>query len=162
MVDRRVYARIMSIFFSKPTMYLWSLRCDAGSGTVPLYLIPFTETKQGELHDRVIWWASDYQACDRLQMNSRTGVRFGLDQISKLDSSLSVRGREICGFISEAMGIPVYYYLFRFHCRSMAKERERKCPGCGGHWLLEEQIHDFFDFKCDSCRILSNVAMGTY
>ena len=37
-------------------------------------------------------------------------------------------------------------------------EKERKCPQCGGEWLLDAPIHDIFYFKCDDCRLVSNIS----
>ncbi|MGV3719974.1 MAG: Zn-ribbon-containing protein [Actinomycetota bacterium] len=130
------------------------LRCGDCFGTVPLYTVP--PTRNGEYYD-VISWQSDYQACDTLQMNCQTGERFGLREMSRLDSSLTVRGRRICGQIEASVGTPVYYYLHRQGGRGVKSERERRCPGCGGEWLLRESLHGLFDFRCEPCRLLSNI-----
>lgn len=65
------------------------LRCGDCFGVVPLYRIP--HTYDDEYYD-IICWQSDYQACDSLQMNCSTGERFGTQQISRHNSSLSKRG----------------------------------------------------------------------
>lgn len=137
-----------------------SLRCGDCFGPVPLYIIPLQDTPTGELHDQIMSWQSDYQSCDHLQMNCSTGEKFGLREISNYDSSLSKRGREICNSITDATGIPTYYYLHRYRGKSNKSERNRKCPSCGGEWLMQEQIHDTFEFKCDRCKLLSNVALS--
>ena len=51
-----------------------------------------------------------------------------------------------------------FYFLSKGRGRSRAAEQARLCPGCGGDWLLEEPRHDCFDFRCESCRLLSNIA----
>jgi predicted nucleic acid-binding Zn ribbon protein len=130
------------------------LRCGNCFNPVPLYKIP--HTYHGEYYD-IICWQSDYQACDTLQMNSSTLERATVRELSRADSSLSQRGIEICTKISHATGIPVYYYLYRYSARSKKQERERLCPSCGGAWLLQTPWH-LFDFKCDRCRVLSNIA----
>ena len=122
----------------------------------PLYRIP--RDRHGEQND-VMCWQSDYQACDTLQMNTATGDRFGTHQLSAVDSSLSVRGRAIARRIEEATKVPTYYYLYRYGGRSGALERKRRCPGCGGAWLLRYGAwHDEFHFRCTRCRLLSNIA----
>ena len=137
-----------------------SLRCGDCFGPLPLYIIPLQESPEGELHDKIMAWQSDYQSCDRLQMNCSTGEKFGLREMSQHNSSLSQRGREICRRIMEVTGVPTYYYLHRYRGRSLKSERNRKCPSCAGGWLLEQQLHEKFDFKCDQCCLLSNIALS--
>jgi predicted nucleic acid-binding Zn ribbon protein len=128
---------------------------------VPLYRIPWqpsTSTK-GELHDRIMCWQSNYQSCDRLQMNCVVGERFALKEMSRHDSTLSKQGIEICRDITSILNTPTYYYLYRYRGRSQAKELQRLCPSCGGEWLLSAPFHRF-DFKCDRCLLVSNIAMS--
>lgn len=134
------------------------LRCGKCFGVIPLYLIHPTYDND-EYHD-IICWQSDYRACDGLQMCCQTGERFGMREISRVDSSLSRRGITICNKIKELTGIPVYYYLYRYNNKSRKFEERRKCPSCGGEWLLNERIHGIFDFKCDQCFLLSNISWG--
>jgi predicted nucleic acid-binding Zn ribbon protein len=54
--------------------------------------------------------------------------------------------------------LPVYYYLSKHFGRSDRAERRRKCPSCGKAWLRKEPLHRIFDFQCQRCRLLSNVA----
>jgi predicted nucleic acid-binding Zn ribbon protein len=129
--------------------------CGDCFGYVPLYRLP--RLYYGEQFP-LICWQSDYQACDTLQMNCRTGERFGLRQLGDLQSSLSRRGRDIAQALSDITGCPVYYYLYRHGARSRAAELRRQCPACGGDWRLPRLWHDLFDFRCDACRLLSNIA----
>nr|WP_092072129.1 Zn-ribbon-containing protein [Dendrosporobacter quercicolus]NSL48661.1 Zn-ribbon-containing protein [Dendrosporobacter quercicolus DSM 1736]SDM37065.1 Predicted nucleic acid-binding protein, contains Zn-ribbon domain [Dendrosporobacter quercicolus] len=131
------------------------LRCGDCFGIVPLYRIP--ATKNDEYSD-ILSWESDYKACDTLQMNCSTGEKFGIAQLSKHDSSLSQRGIAICKQITAATGIPTYYYLLRVSGRSKRSELKIKCPSCNDEWLLREPLHRLFDFQCDNCRLLSNIA----
>jgi predicted nucleic acid-binding Zn ribbon protein len=137
------------------------LRCGDCFQPVPLYKIPWqasTPTK-GELHDRIIFWQGYYKSCDRLQLGCTVGERFGLREMSRHDSALSQMGLEVCQDIAAVLGMPVYYYLHRYRGRSKVQECQRLCPSCGGEWLLAERMH-YFDFKCDRCRLLSNIAMS--
>jgi predicted nucleic acid-binding Zn ribbon protein len=131
------------------------LRCGDCFGPLPLYRLP--ALRNGEYFD-IITWQTDYQACDTLQMNCATLERAATREMAAATSSLAVRGREICRDITQETGIPMYYYLHRGNGRSLAQERRRPCPGCGGEWRLNEPLHDLFDFRCDSCRLLSNLA----
>jgi len=132
------------------------LRCGDCFTPVPLYKIPPTYDEQ-EYYD-IICWAADYANCDSLQMGCGTLERAATQQLSALNSSLSVAGRTACNKIRELTGKPTYYYLYKHNARSLAKEKQRKCPNCGGDWLLEEPWHDRFDFRCDTCLLLSNIA----
>jgi len=130
------------------------LRCGSCFNPISLYKIPSTYDDE---YSDIIRWQSNYQACDMLQMNSSTLERATVRELSRLDSRLSRQGIEICTKIFQATGVPVYYYLYRYGARSKKQERERKCPSCGGSWLLETSWH-LFDFKCNQCRLLSNIA----
>ena len=131
---------------------VWCLHCK---GVVPLYRLP--RAASGE-HSGLLTWKSNYQACDTLQMNCTVGERFGTREMSDLKSRLSRSGLAACTEIQRLTGQAVYYYLYRGDGRSSASELRRKCPGCGGAWLLEEPPHHKFDFRCDQCHLLSNIA----
>lgn len=122
---------------------------------VPLYRLPADEN---DGYSGLLGWQDDYKACDTLQMGCATGERFAERQISDVKSSLSKRGLEECGLLAKATGRPVYYYLHRGRGRSLKQERARRCPACKGSWLLAEPIPPTFDFRCDRCRLLSNIA----
>ena len=132
-----------------------SIRCGDCFGMVPLYRLRPTEDEE---FNGIISWRSDYRACDRLQMNCRTGERFGLTQMSEHSSSLSKQGRELASKLAILNKTPVYYYLYRGTGRSYETERKRKCPGCGGDWLLPDRICRFIDMKCEQCKLVSNIA----
>lgn len=130
------------------------LRCGDCFRPVPLYRIPPTYDDE---YFNIVCWQSEYQACDRLHMNSATLERAATRQMSRLDSMLTQQGLEACRIIQEVTQIPAYYYLYRYHGRSLRQERLRLCPSCGGEWLLPEKWHKFH-FKCDRCRLVSNIA----
>jgi predicted nucleic acid-binding Zn ribbon protein len=131
------------------------VRCFKCFGPIPLYKIP--KTSDGEYCD-ILSWQSDYRACDSLQMNCQTGVRFATNQLSKVGSQLTTRGISICRSIEKETGKLAYYYLYKYSGKSAGTERARKCPNCGGEWLLDEPLHGLFDFACDKCKLLSNIA----
>jgi predicted nucleic acid-binding Zn ribbon protein len=39
-----------------------------------------------------------------------------------------------------------------------SKELNRKCPSCGGEWILENRLFNRFNFKCDKCLLVSNIS----
>jgi len=131
------------------------LRCGGCFGPVPLYRVP--PIRGGE-HLVVLQWASDYRACDTLQMHTSTGERFGEGQLARHDSSLSRNGRGLAADLTAATHVPVYYNLFKSRGRTAKTEQARLCPSCGGTWRLGEPWHRLFDFRCDRCHLLSNIA----
>jgi len=123
---------------------------------IPLYRNP--ATLNGD-HKVVIKWQTEWQACDELQMAGGCKAEHAaLAEIAQIDSDLFRRGWDIRGRIEYITKVPTYYYLYRVGGKSLAKEKERKCPKCGGEWLLETPLHDVFYFMCDNCRIVSNIS----
>ena len=131
------------------------LRCGDCFSPIPLYEIQ--RTYDDEFYD-ILCWETDYQACDQLQMNCSVGERFATNQMSKIDSALNKQGVDVCKSISQQTGRPTYYYLYKGAGKSINCERERVCPSCAGEWSLEEETHGIFDFKCEKCHLLSNIA----
>ena len=115
---------------------------------VPLYRLPFVFDEQE--HYAILSWQATYQACDTLYMQSGAGERFGLRQMTRLDSGLSLSGREICAAMASKKGRPFYYYLMQ------NKTEKELCPDCGGEWKLETASHEFYQFRCNNCFLLSN------
>ena len=131
------------------------LRCIRCNGVVPLYRVA---RPTGGEHSELLSWQSNYQACDTLQMNCTVGQRFGERQMSDMKSPLSITGLAICNEIQRLTGRPTYYYLFRASARSHSEEASRRCPTCRGEWLMKKPLHGKFDFKCERCRLISNIA----
>jgi predicted nucleic acid-binding Zn ribbon protein len=123
----------------------------------PVALHRFEPTANEEFHD-LICWQSDYQACDSLQMNCRVLENSATRELTEIDSSLTHTGRELCATLARSSGRPFYYYLYRAVGDSHEAEATRACPICGETWRLATPLHDLFDFKCDRCHLLSNIA----
>jgi predicted nucleic acid-binding Zn ribbon protein len=122
---------------------------------MPLYRLP--RSTSGE-HSALLSWESNYKACDTLQMHCTVGERFGERQLSDPGSSFSRSGLAVCREIEQLTGQPAYYYLYRGDTRRPSAELSRNCPGCDGPWKLKKPLHGKFDFRCDKCRLLSNIA----
>ncbi|GIU52145.1 Zn-ribbon-containing protein [Shewanella sp. KT0246] len=124
---------------------------------IPLYQIP--ATFNGD-HKRVIRWQTEWQACDELQMAAATQAEFAtLNEITSHKSDLFRRGWDIRGRVEFITKIPTYYYLYRVGGESLAIEKERACPRCGSkEWRLDEPLLDMFHFRCEPCRIVSNIS----
>lgn len=102
-------------------------------------------------------WEGDYISCDNLNMGCNVGEKWAIRQMSDPASQLSEFGRSICNRITEMTGIPAYYFLFNYRAISIAKDKLRKCPSCNGDWLLNEKWLEFYDFKCDKCKLVSTL-----
>ncbi|NKF51092.1 Zn-ribbon-containing protein [Shewanella sp. WXL01] len=124
---------------------------------IPLYHIP--ATFNGD-HKRVIKWQTEWQACDELQMAAATKAEYAaLEELTSHQSDLFRRGWDLRGRIEYLTKIPTYYYLYRVGGESLATEKQRPCPRCGSKdWLLDEPLLDMFHFRCDNCRIVSNIS----
>ena len=66
--------------------------------------------------------------------------------------------QELAKQLEAKVGVPVYYYLMKHYGVSDKRDRQRRCPSCRGRWLLPESLHRFLDFRCERCRLVSNVA----
>jgi predicted nucleic acid-binding Zn ribbon protein len=132
------------------------LRCGACFCPIALHRVP--ATNEAGNHQSVLSWQDTYQAVDWLFIATGPGERFAHDQLSRFDSELSTDGRELARELEKRMRVPVYYYLSKHFGRSDQAERKRKCPSCGKAWLRNEPLHRIFDFQCQRCRLLSNVA----
>ncbi|MCW5551936.1 MAG: DUF2310 family Zn-ribbon-containing protein [Verrucomicrobiae bacterium] len=131
------------------------LACGNCSQPVPLYRLHRLDVRSREA---LLGWQSDYQACDRLFISSGFGEMWAYRQMSRLDSGLTMDGRELCAAVEAKVRVPVFYYLHKYWGRSNEMECKRLCPSCGKSWLLSEPI-GIFDFKCDACRLLSSKAV---
>ncbi|HEX8999929.1 MAG TPA: DUF2310 family Zn-ribbon-containing protein [Blastocatellia bacterium] len=129
------------------------LRCGKCFGYVPVYRVPGS--------DGILGWKSDYQAFDGLQLGNEPTNReqrkvegFALQQMQRLDSALTIAGREICQKIEQTTKIPTYYYL---HVMYEVDEYPH-CPSCGNNWTLNKTPLHLFSYCCDRCRLLSSTS----
>lgn len=132
------------------------LYCGDDFQPVPLYKIP--AIANGD-YKALIKWQEDWQACDQIQINGATRCEFpALHEISDAGSDLSRRGLDLSKRIRFLTKKPVYYYLYRVGGESLESEQDRKCPSCGGDWQLDEPWFGLFNFRCDSCELVSNLS----
>lgn len=113
---------------------------------------------QPHLSQDVIKWQENWQACDQLQMNGAILEQQTLNEIANHQSTLAKHGRHLAQEIEKINHIPTYYYLYRVGGKSLENEQHRRCPECGGNWALSEPIFEIFHFKCDQCRLISNIS----
>ncbi len=106
----------------------------------------------------LIKWQENWQACDQLQMNGSVLEQQALMEISDIKSTLAKHGRYLAQDIEQHTGIPTYYYLYRIGGENLETEQQRCCPSCHKAWRLDNLLFDLFYFKCDDCRLVSNLS----
>ena len=132
--------------------------CGTCKKVVPLYRL--TPLSYNDRLD-ILSWDRHYKSCDYLQLGCTVGEKWATKQMSDPASQLSVEGVIICERLKEITGIPAYYYLYNYRHISPEQDKARKCPSCNRQWLLKKRLHDFYDFKCDKCRLLSSFSPVT-
>ena len=122
--------------------------------------VAFYRVAPNSQHNLAWWclWEKDYRACHSIESRRAILQNPVIKQLSHLDSGLTQNGLEVCRKIKGFTSRDTYYYLYQGYGRSLTTEKNRLCPQCNGSWLLEHAWHDQFDFKCDNCHLLSNVA----
>lgn len=122
---------------------------------IPLYKLA---KNQPHLSMDLIKWQENWQACDQLQMNGSTLEQAALFEISSTQSQLFKHGYALAKELEQVSQIPTYYYLYRVGGTSLQQEQQRCCPMCQRPWKLAQPILDILHFKCDSCRLVSNLS----
>lgn len=119
--------------------------------------IPLYRLKDQALSEVLLEWQQNWQACDLLQMKGSVLEESALMQISDNQSELATLGLDLCKQVEEKTQIPTFYYLYRLGLDEM-EEHNRKCPSCNREWKLRSPLHGIFHFKCDHCRLISNLS----
>ncbi len=135
------------------------LRCGNCHKSVPLYKIPIYYDYG---YMPILSWETNYNVCDTLQMNCEVGEKWALKQMQEVNSQLSKQGLAICKKIAELTQIPTYYYLHNYrkikYKKNQQSQLSQSCPMCKSEWDLFEKIHNFYDFKCDTCMLISTIS----
>ncbi|WP_081721600.1 Zn-ribbon-containing protein [Salinivibrio socompensis] len=132
------------------------LRCGDTLLPIPLYRLP--ATFNGD-HKAVIKWQTEWQACDELQMAGASDAEFaGLKEIESPHTRLFQRGWDLRGRIEYLTGTQLTIISIVWGAQDKESELERPCPKCGQPWRLASPLHDIFLFKCDRCRLVSNLS----
>ncbi len=131
------------------------LRCGEHFAPVPLYQLHTLAPD----HEALIRWQLQFQALDEIQMQQQRVLQKSAERsLQQLHSKLNRQGRQQARLLEQANSTPVYYALYSGSSQNCAQEANKTCPGCGGQWKLAEPVQQLFDFKCDNCRLLSNIA----
>lgn len=133
------------------------LTCGNCNKSVPLYRLP-SYYDYGYMP--ILSWETNYNSCDSLQMNCEVGERWALNQMQEINSQLTKQGIIICGKLKELTNIPTYYYLHNYR-NAKGNQLARTCPSCNNKWDLKKRLHNFYDFKCDKCKLISTISPNT-
>ena len=133
------------------------LTCGTCFRSVPLYRLPKYDDYG---YMPIFSWETNYISCDSLQMNCEVGERWALNQMQEVNSQLSKQGLKICKKIEELTTIPTYYYLHNYR-KAKGDQLLKPCPVCGNKWNLKETLNNFYEFKCDRCKLLSTTSPNT-
>ena len=141
------------ILYTYWTTDITALRRGDNFQPVPLFLLPPDPATGDHLGLRA--WVSMYKACDTLSMTKSGMADIAFASLSAIGSAVTGEGRRICHNLETALGIPVYYAL----TRGPGEEEERRIEGvCRSHpyeWRRDDPLHDIFDFRCETLRLLS-------
>ncbi|MCH8536162.1 MAG: Zn-ribbon-containing protein [Alkalimonas sp.] len=133
------------------------VRCAEHFAPVPLYRLQPTGSKQD--HEELIRWQLQYQALDEIQMQQDRVVDKSAEKaLQGLHSKLNRQGRRFARRIEQQEGKACYYYLYSGSSPDCQAEATKACPSCGAPWRLEQSWHELFQFRCEPCRLVSNIA----
>lgn len=128
--------------------------CAEHFAPVPLYRLGNTTD-----FENLIRWQLQYQALDEIQMQEDSVLQRSAERaLQSYGSMLNRKGRALARDLSKLTATPVYYTLYRGTSPDCANESARSCPGCGGEWRLRQPWHERFDFRCERCLLVSNIA----
>lgn len=148
----------------QPPAYIWYSRfaqmnsvlyCAEHFAPVPLYQAAFRQDKD---YEDVIRWQLQYQALDEVQMQQASVLPSTERSLQGVHSLLNQQGRQLARECAHALQRSVYYALYSGTSADCQSEISKTCPSCGGAWLLDEPWHGLFDFRCDRCSLVSNIA----
>ncbi|MEE2001707.1 DUF2310 family Zn-ribbon-containing protein [Alkalimonas sp. MEB108] len=132
------------------------LRCSEHFAPVPLFRLG--AEKHSDYED-FIRWQLQYQALDEIQMQQqRVLPKSAENALQQLHSKLNRQGRRLARRVEQLSGKACYYYLYSGSSPDCQLEASKVCPGCGSDWQLSDHWHGLFQFRCDNCRLVSNIA----
>ncbi len=130
------------------------LLCGSCGDVVPLYRIPPTYEPDPSFYDLDCWNKENIAWSDIEFYSYHEDI--AQKELSDLGSKLNKTALELRSKIEIFSGKDCYYFLEELR-EMVSIETAKKCPGCGGEWLLEQSLLEYYDFKCDHCKILSRL-----
>lgn len=131
------------------------LRCAETLQPVPLFWL--RAPKQD--YEDLIRWQLQFQALDEIQLQqTRVLQKTAENSLQQYQSKLNRQGRKLASALAKANNQPVFYALYSGSSNNCAAEAAKCCPGCGSAWRLAKPQAGVFDFRCNNCKLLSNIA----
>ena len=131
------------------------LRCADTLRPVPLFWLNATEMD----FEALIRWQIQFQALDEIQLQEdRVLPKIAENSLQQLHSKLNRRGRQLAQQISKRNKLPIWYALYSGSSNDCEQDPHKCCPSCGANWRLATPRLEMFDFQCDNCQLLSNIA----
>ena len=132
-----------------------AVRCASHFAPIPLYQLNTVEPD----HEKMIRWQLQYQALDEIQMQQlRVLNKTAERSLQQVNSALNRQGRQLARQLERDNSKAVYYALYSGSSKDCIAETTKNCPLCGGDWRLPTPWHQLFDFRCEPCRLVSNIA----
>lgn len=130
------------------------LYCAEHFAPLPLYKIP-----NANGFEALIRWQLQYQALDEVQMQQQSVLQKPAERaLQQPNSRLNQQGRRLARQLSRQLARPIYYALYSGSSNDCNTEQYRRCPQCQRDWRLSSPWHDLFDFRCEHCLLVSNIA----
>lgn len=131
------------------------IRCVDTLQPVPLYWLTATAMD----HEALIRWQLQFQALDEIQLQEqRVLAKTAENSLQQLNSKLNRMGRQLASQLSKSSRSTIFYALYSGSSKDCQQEQHKSCPGCGSTWRLAQPRAGIFDFQCDNCLLLSNIA----
>jgi predicted nucleic acid-binding Zn ribbon protein len=131
------------------------LRCATTLQPVPLFWLLSGTTD----HEALIRWQLQFQALDEIQLQqTRVLQKTAENSLQQFHSKLNRQGRKLAAQLARQNQRPIWYALYSGSSKDCQAEADKCCPGCGGNWRLATPQAGVFDFRCDNCLLLSNIA----
>ncbi len=125
---------------------------------IPLYHL-FNPQKTDKIFDKIRYWDRAYARIFHLWISSGLYEFFAQKELEDIHSSLNKEGLKLCKEIEVLTQKPCFYHLFNNKNWSKKEDKKRMCPLCNGTWQLEGKgVDDFIAFKCEKCRLTSELS----
>lgn len=125
---------------------------------IPLYHL-FDPQKSDKIFDEIRYWSREYEHLFNLWIGSGMYEDFAKKELEDVHSALNKEGLRLCKEIERLCAMPCYYHLFNHREWGTREDQNRNCPLCGGAWNLENKsVDDFVAFKCERCRVTSELS----
>lgn len=131
------------------------LRCADTLQPVPLFWLKAAAAD----YEALIRWQLQFQALDEIQLQQdRVLHKTAENSLQQYQSKLNRQGRKLATQLARQNQRPIWYALYSGSSADCQAEADKCCPGCGGNWRLAAPQAGVFDFRCDNCQLLSNIA----